>query len=137
MFTQSMTVGMKLTNGIGLTLVGMGVVFISLILISIALDVLRYVTSAPGKSGGALKPSQGPDTGSPVSSAGRIPATASAHQEIVAAISAAVSAYTGSKRFVIRSIRPRMGRFSLWRLAGRRHQMNDRLNIQDRKGKRA
>ena len=133
MFTDSMSMGAKLASGFGLTLVGMGVVFVSLVLISVALDILRYVMNTPDKTGGIVKPPSGADAGSAVV---RTPAVSEQNQEIVAAITAAVSAFTGSDHFVIRSIRPGVGRFSLWGLAGRRQQMNDQLAIRNRKGKR-
>lgn len=46
MFTETMLTSAKLTNGLGLTLLGMGVVFMLLTIISVVLDVLRIVVSA-------------------------------------------------------------------------------------------
>lgn len=44
MFTQSMSLMDKLLNGIGITILGMGVVFAVLIILSFLLDALRVIS---------------------------------------------------------------------------------------------
>ena len=41
MFTETMGIGVKLANGLGLTILGMGVVFAILAILSFSLDILR------------------------------------------------------------------------------------------------
>ena len=49
MFSETMLISTKLINGLGLTIVGMGVVFTALILVSVALDVLKLVSAGVHK----------------------------------------------------------------------------------------
>lgn len=129
MFTDTMLISTKLANGLGLTIVGMGVVFVTLILISLALDALRVISAALEKE--SLQVPPGIDiqlvTAAPEED----------EEELVAVITAAVAASTDTATddFIIRSIRPRPFQDSLWSLAGRKQQMKDRLSIQNRKGK--
>ncbi len=134
MFTEHMMFGTKLANGVGLTIVGMGVVFAALILISLTLDVLRLAAAVLEKNdpGPAAMP-ESRRNGRP----GRqIPGTEN-EEELVAVMTAAVAAHleTEMERVVITAIRPE-GRFSSpWSLAGRQQQMKERLSVLNRKGK--
>lgn len=132
MFLENLTVATKLINGLGLAIVGMGVVFTTLVLISVALDLLRIAAArleslAPAtmtKNRHAKTPAKQP---------------LQEEDELIAVITAAVAAASGTNTsdFTIRSIRPRPPQGSVWSLAGRQQQMKDRLKIQNRKGYQA
>ena len=132
MFTETMSISAKLMSGLGMTIVGMGVVFCALALISVALDLLRMCCAGPATAD--------------LSAAGRTPVRClddgglNRQQEaepLVAVITAAVAAYTGTRReaFRIRSIRPIREGTCLWGLAGRQQQMKERSGIQVRRGR--
>lgn len=130
MFSENLSIGIKLANGLGLTIVGMGVVFTALILISIALDALRVISDSLDR-----RRSTPADSGKPSGAAPKDPPEAEENQ-LVAVITAAVAAASGTTRdaFVVRSIRPRPSGDPVWSLAGRQQQMKDRLQIQNSKG---
>ena len=127
MFTETMLISTKLTNGLGLTIVGMGVVFVTLILISLALDALRVISAALDKE--SLQVLPGIDVQE------EIAAHEEDERELVAVISAAIAASTDTATddFIIRSIRLTSQQDSLWSLAGRKQQMKDRLSIYNRR----
>ena len=127
MFTETMLISTKLANGLGLTIVGMGVVFVTLILISLSLDALRVISAALDKE--SLQVLPGIDVQEEIA----IPEED--ERELVAVITAAVAASTdmAADGFIIRSIRPAIQEESLWGLAGRKQQMKDRLIIYNRR----
>jgi len=132
MFTETMSISAKLTSGLGLTIVGMGVVFCALALISVALDLLRIGCAAPAKR--AL-PEAGKTPGRRLADAGITPQPDAA--QLIAVITAAVAACTHRSRedFRIRSIRPRREGACLWGLAGRQQQMKEHTGIQENRGR--
>jgi len=129
MFTETMLISAKLATGLGLTIVGMGVVFATLILISLSLDALRVISAALEKENLQVLP--GVDIQVETAS------LEEDEKELVAVITAAVAASTDTATddFIIRSIRSRPFQDSIWSLAGRKQQMKDRLSIQNRRGK--
>lgn len=130
MFAQTMSIGAKLSSGLGLTIVGMGVVFTALILISLALDVLRVISAGLEQNKRPLATQKDRRFDTPATS------PAAGEGELVAVITAAVAAASGTTAddFIVRSIRPRPRQDSIWSLAGRQQQMRDRLRIQNGKG---
>ncbi len=130
MFTETMLISTKLAAGLGLTIVGMGVVFVTLILISLSLDALRVISAALEKE--SLQALPGIDIQL------EIAAPEEDEKELVAVITAAVAASTDSATddFIIRSIRPKPLQDSMWSLAGRKQQMKDRLSIYNRRGQK-
>lgn len=130
MFAQTMSLSAKLASGLGLTIVGMGVVFTALTLISVALDLLRLISARLEGKKRPLTTKKDPCFDAPLKS------PAAGDGELVAVITAAVAAASGktSDELIVRSIRPRPRQDSTWSLAGRQQQMNDRLRIQNGKG---
>lgn len=125
LFTDSMTVGEKLLNGLGITILGMGVVFVVLIIISLALDLLRITAGGNDKKKAtADKEAVKAD---PV-----VNATASAQEddeEIIAVIAAAIASLTGNsvESFFIQSIHPVPQKSTVWGAVGRQERMLNRL----------
>ena len=132
MFTEAMSISTKLANGLGLTIVGMGVVFCTLALISVALDLLRMGCAGSVK---ADLPEAGNAPARRLDDTGITPQKDS--EQLVSVITAAVAAYTHTRRedFRIRSIRPRREGTSLWGLVGRQQQMKERTGIQVKRGR--
>ena len=102
MFSENLTTATKLINGLGLAIVGMGVVFTALVLISVALDVLRIISA---------RLESGEPTTDKNHRYGKTPAKQPLKSEeaLVAVITAAVAAASGTSKsdFTIRSIHPR------------------------------
>jgi len=120
MITETMLISTKIAYALSLTLLGMGVVFIALILISVALDALRVIiTGLENKT--TIRPY-------PVKNAIPMknrPAASQENKALIAVITAAVAAYAGSKTngLVIKSIRARRRNNPLWSSVGRQLQM--------------
>jgi len=133
MITETMLMSTKIAHALSLTLLGMGVVFIALTLVSVALDALRMITAGLEKRT-TPRPytSQKPNLIKPRST------DLSAEKALIAVITAAVAAYEGLKtdRFVIKSIRPRRQDSLLWSSAGRQQQMAQRLELAAKAGAR-
>jgi len=131
MFTETMLTSAKLTNGLGLTLLGMGVVFMLLTIISAVLDVLRMVVSALEQRSSSVSINNGRSQ--------NFNARVKPREEeaLVAVITAAVAAVTGtcSDGLIIKSIRPRIENNPLWSSVGRQLQMKPRADIQTLKGR--
>ena len=126
MITESMSMGTKFINSIGLTILGMGVVFLVLIVLSFSLDLLRVLAGDDKKKD---TPSQ---EVAKSSNAVATPSEANKQeddQELVAVIAAAIAAMSGTSvdDFVVRSIRPLPQKQSIWGAAGRQQQMLERL----------
>ena len=134
MFTSDMILGAKLAAGLGLTIVGMGVVFAALIAISLALDALRFMSRVLEKNKPGLPAAKADSrelrSKKPVGSI-------ETEVERVAVLTAAVAAALEKNpdRFVITAIRPRTRPDSLWSLAGRQQQMKERPFIFSKKGR--
>lgn len=102
--------------GLELTLIGMGVVFLTLIALTLLMNLLKYTRAqkdtAPKTSAKPL----------PVAAGGSAPGVKGTSPEVVAAIAAAVSAYLGQPAgtFTIRSVRAEV---PAWAAAGRLQQM--------------
>ena len=133
MFTENMMLGAKLASGAGLTIVGMGVVFAVLVLISIALDILRLTSAVQNKNSLG---SNAENSVQHVKQSGKQTISAEGDAELIAVMTAAVASSQGMEtdRFVITAIRPKNRQSSLWSLAGRQQQMIERLRLFDRKG---
>ena len=119
MFPETMSIGAKLTNGLGLTILGMGVVFAILIVLSFSLDALRVLLAGEVK-----KPSV------PVKE--EIKEAISVKEdkeELVAVITATIAAYeeTSSETLVVKSIKELSRKYPLWGSVGRQRQMLDRF----------
>ena len=126
MITETMSMSTKIAHALALTLLGMGVVFTALIIISVALDALRVIIAG--------LEDKTPRRPYPVKNLNLIknrPVGLQEKKELIAAITAAVAAYAGSKtdRFMVRSIRPRHQNNPLWSSAGRQQQMAQRLKL--------
>jgi len=119
MFSETMSITAKLANGFGLTILGMGVVFAILTILSFALDVLRVFLAEKEKT-----PSE------PIKDK-TVPASAAKedNEELVAVITAAIASHkeTPADAVVVKSIRQLPQPISLWGSAGRQRQMSDRL----------
>ena len=131
MFTETMLTSAKLTNGLGLTLLGMGVVFMLLTIISGVLDVLRIVVSALEQRSSSVRINEGRSR--------NFNARVKPREEeaLVAVITAAVAAFTGTRSdgLIIKSIRPRIENNPLWSSVGRQLQMKPRADIQTLRGR--
>lgn len=123
-----MLISEKLVSGIGLTIVGMGVVFVTLLLVSFALDALRVLSAILDK-----KNHQVPKEAAIKASTAAVPEED--HRALVAVITAAVADFTNTVAgdFVVRSIQPLPQEDTSWGLAGRKQQMEDRLMIYNRR----
>ena len=119
MFSETMSTAATLANGFGLTILGMGVVFAVLVVLSFALDVMR-VLLADRENAPA-----GPSTDAPAPDT----AVREDNEQLVAVITAAIAAYTDvpADGVLVKSIRP-LPQSGLSRgTAGRTRQMADRL----------
>lgn len=117
MIFETMSLGEKLAGGLGLTFLGMGVVFLVLLVVSFSLDGLRlFCSRLPERQFLKEKP---------------VPRETAEEDdsELVAVIAAAVAAYTESpmEGLRVRSIRKLPGNRCLWGSAGRQAQMQERL----------
>lgn len=127
MFSETMLISTKLLNGLGLTIVGMGVVFTALILISVAIDVLRLVSAGMHKK----RINQPQDIkGDPSTQVELQPTSLNDEETLVAVITASVAAVsnTGTENIFVRSIRPRLQNNPIWSSVGRQLQMGDLLS---------
>lgn len=131
MFTETMLTSAKLTNGLGLTLLGMGVVFMLLTIISVVLDVLRIVVSALEHRSSTVSVNEGRNRNF------NARVTPREKEAFVAVITAAVAAFAGTRSdgLIIKSIRPRIENNPLWSSVGRQLQMKPRSDIQTLRGK--
>lgn len=145
LFTDSMSIGDKLINGLGVTILGMGVVFAVLIILSFALDILRISAGENNKkkatpNNEAVKNENITDaTNSKEQDDEEIMAVISAaiatnskeqdDAEIIAVISAAIASISGVsiEEFFIKSINPVPQRNNIWASIGRQERMLDRL----------
>jgi len=119
MFTETMLTSAKLATGLGLTLLGMGVVFMLLMIISAVLDVLRMVVSALERRSATVSVNEGHNRNF------NARVTPREKEALVAVITAAVVAFTGTRSdgLIIKSIRPRIENNPLWSSVGRQLQM--------------
>lgn len=125
LFTDSMTVGEKLLNGLGITVLGMGVVFVVLIIISLALDLLRITAGDNNKK----KAPASEEIAQANHIANAIEDVQQEDEEIIAVISAAIASLTGTsvENFFIQSIKPVPQKSTIWGTVGRQERMLDRL----------
>ena len=133
MFTETMLMSTKLAKAFGLTILGMGVVFTVLFLISVALDVLRQIIAGFEKR----KPLPLSTEQKSNIKIKRRTRHRKDKEELIAVITAAVADFTGKQSgdFKVRSIRPRYLSNSPWASAGRLQQMEQRQSIQSKRGK--
>ena len=131
MFTETMLLSTMLTKALGLTILGMGVVFTVLFLISIALDALRKViVGFEKKKSLSLSPEN--DRNITIE---RRKHRREEKEELIAVITAAVAAFSKTEGFIVRSVRPMYQNDPVWGSAGRLQQMEQRLSIQNKRGK--
>ncbi|MCR1899055.1 OadG family protein [Irregularibacter muris] len=125
MFADSMSIGTKFVNSIGLTILGMGIVFAVLIILSFALDLLRVIAGDGKKKD---TPSQEVAQKDTVVTSNEI-VKQEDDGELIAVIAAAISAMSGTSvdDIVVRSIKPLPQKQSIWSGTGRQEQMLDRL----------
>jgi sodium pump decarboxylase gamma subunit len=125
MFTQSMSLMDKLLNGIGITILGMGVVFAVLIILSFLLDALRVISGENKKKD---SPSKEPVSKNIVEAARAVQENDD-DDELVAVIAAAIAAISGSsiEDFMVKSINPVPQKNNVWASVGRQQQMLERL----------
>ncbi len=131
MFTETMLLSTILTKALGLTILGMGVVFTVLFLISIALDALRKVIVGFEKK---KSPALSPENDRNITIERRKPRREE-KEELIAVITAAVAAFSKTKGFIVRSVRPMYQNNPVWGSAGRLQQMEQSLSIQNKKRK--
>lgn len=119
MFAETMSIGAKLTHGLGLTILGMGVVFAILVVISLSLDALRVFLAEEVKNPSAsvkeeTKEARGVNED---------------REELVAVITAAIAANeaTSPDTLVVKSIRQLPQKSLLWGSVGRQRQTLERL----------
>ncbi len=119
MFPETMSIGAKLTNGLGLTILGMGVVFAILVVLSLSLDALRVFLA-----GKVTKPSVSvkEETKAAIG-------VTEDEEELVAVITAAIAANeeTSPDTLVVKSIRQLPRKYPLWGSVGRQRQVLERL----------
>ncbi len=119
MFPETMSIGAKLTHGFGLTILGMGVVFAILAVLSFSLDALRVFLAGEVK-----KPSVyvKEETKQAVG-------VKEDKEELVAVITAAIAANEDASpdTLVVKSIRQLPQKYPLWGSVGRQRQVLDRL----------
>ena len=123
MITDSMTLGEKFLNSIGLTILGMVIVFVVLIVLSYALDLLRIIGADKKKS----KPSE--EVVKPANPVNVVESVQEDDGEIIAVITAAIASLSGStiENFFVKSIKPVPQKNNIWATTGRTERMLDRL----------
>jgi sodium pump decarboxylase gamma subunit len=119
MFPETMSIGAKLTNGLGLTILGMGVVFAILIALSFSLDALRVFLAGEVKK---------PPT-SVKEKTKKVIGVKEDKEELVAVITAAIAANEeiSPEMLVVKSIRQLPRKDPLWGSVGRQRLMQDQL----------
>lgn len=138
LFSEGMSVGEKLMNAFGITILGMGVVFIVLLILSYVLDLLRALSREKQEPISNVrdvniqnKNTTRNDTQNEeelVTVIASSVAAANNDEELVAAIAAAVSvSRTAMNNLVVRSIKPVPQKHSAWATAGRQEQFFGRL----------
>ena len=112
MFPETMSIVEKLTNGFGLTILGMGVVFAVLAVLSFALDGLRVLLADKAPPPVPEKIDENRD-----------------NEVLMAVITAAIAAFTEKSEdtLIVKSIRRRPQTEPGWGAVGRQQQMADRL----------
>ena len=125
LFTDSMSVGDKLVNGLGVTILGMGVVFAVLIILSFALDALRILSGENNKK----KATPSEEVVKTENIANTTESVQEEDEEIIAVISAAIASLSGNsiEEFFIKSIKPVPQKNNIWASIGRQERMLDRL----------
>jgi sodium pump decarboxylase gamma subunit len=131
MFTETMLLSTMIAKALGLTILGMGVVFMVLFLISIALDALREIIVGFEKKK-SLSLSPGNDRNITIERRKHSPGE---KEELIAVITAAVAAFSKTEGFIVRSARPIYQNNPVWGSAGRLQQMEQSLSLQNKKGK--
>ena len=119
MFSEAMTLGEKLAAGLGLTLLGMGVVFAVLAALSFGLDGLRVLLADKDKSAGAPV-----DTDAAPARVDTEPG-----EDFAVVIAAALAAFSEKSQdgLVVKSIRRAPPMEPAWGAIGRQNQMSKRL----------
>ena len=124
MITDAMTLGEKFINSIGLTILGMVIVFVVLIVLSYALDLLRILGAdkkKPTSSEEVVKPAK--------PAVNTVEESQEDDGELIAVITAAIASLSGSsiENFFIKSIKPVPQKSNIWASTGRTERMLDRL----------
>jgi sodium pump decarboxylase gamma subunit len=128
LFTDSMSLGDKLINGLGVTLLGMGVVFAVLVILSFALDILR-ISAGENNKKKATPNDEAVKTDSITNATNITDNAQQDDEEIIAVISAAIASLSGNsiEEFFIKSIKPVPQKNNVWATIGRQERMLDRL----------
>jgi len=123
LITDAMTLGEKFINSIGLTILGMAIVFVVLIILSYALDLLRIIGTDK------KKPTSSEEVEQPTNSASAAEVPQEDDGEIIAVITAAIASLSGSsiENFIVKSIKPVPQKNNIWSITGRTERMLNRL----------
>ncbi|RBP38468.1 OadG family protein [Garciella nitratireducens] len=139
LLTEGMSIGEKLISALGITLLGMGIVFIVLIIVSFVLNLLHIVAGEKKKltvdnvSVNVKSKSISENNIQKKRELGEMVTPTIFkkidNKELIAVIAAAVSAAseTTENKIVIRSIKPVAQNYSAWAAAGRQEQLLTRL----------
>lgn len=139
LLTEGMSIGEKLISALGITLLGMGIVFIVLIIVSFVLNFLHIVAGEKKKltvdnvSVNVKSKSISENNIQKKRELGEMVTPTIFkkidNKELIAVIAAAVSAAseTTENKIVIRSIKPVAQNYSAWAAAGRQEQLLTRL----------
>ena len=127
LFADSMSIADRLINGLGVTILGMLVVFAVLIILSYALDVLRIFAGQNDKK--KSTPSEEIVKTENVSNATNATENTQDDEEIIAVISAAIANLSGTsvEDIFIKSIKPAPQKNNIWATVGRQERMLERL----------
>ena len=123
MFSETMSIAAKLANGFGLTILGMGVVFAILAVLSFALDGLRVLLADKEKS------ASGPVKKDPPPAPVQRKVQREDSEDLIAVITAAVAVFTEkpADTVIVKSIRQIPRTNPVWGAVGRQKQMSDRF----------
>lgn len=132
MITESMSLGEKLLNSLGLTVLGLAIVFGVLVFIYLVIELMHKAIGEKPKAI-ANSPEAKPEnienstTSIPVEEA--VEENLQDDGELVAVIAAAIATASGTsiENLVVKSIKPVPQKNSAWAAAGRQEQMLGRL----------
>lgn len=122
MFSETMSIVGKVANGFALTILGMGVVFVVLVILSFVLDIMRLFLADKEKK--AIPPEEGKKSTHVEAVKDNVE-----NDALIPVISAAIAAYmeTPLDELVVKSIRQIPPKVSIWGAVGRQQQMADRF----------
>lgn len=129
MFTDTMTLGEQLMSALGVTLLGMGIVFAVLIGLSFALDLLRVIAGEKPKKETTPSKDLTKKNEENLERVETVVENVQDEEELVAVIAAAICAASGRRMedLLVKSIKPIPQKTSIWSAAGRQQQMLERF----------